>query len=103
MTAGTRLEPFAVLRFDFFLAVKQRLHAALPLFRFVRIESMFDSAQRYVQRHAALFPTLNQLPIDRAEHQMLATAANESVFDFREVAKIVQSLEVGVWSLRPNN
>ena len=82
MTTDARLEPFGVLGLDFLLAIEERLNAAFALFRFVRIKSVFDGAQDYMQRHAAFFPAFNQGPIDRTKHQMLAAAANERVFDF---------------------
>jgi len=43
-----------------------------------------------VQGDAAFFPALNQSPIDRAEHEMLAATAHEGVFDFGEVAEVIQ-------------
>src|SRR5437870_7532878 len=91
MAANSRFQPLGILRFDLFFAVEQSLHAALVFLGFVRIKRVFDSAQRHVQRHAPLFPTLHQRPIDRAEPEMLASAANEGVFDFGEITEVIQS------------
>src|SRR5713101_5633723 len=82
VTADARFQPLGVLRFNFFLAINQRLNASLALLCLMRIESVLDPAQSDVQRDAALFPAFNQSPIHRTEHQMLAATANESVFYF---------------------
>src|SRR6266404_765275 len=82
VTADARFQPLGILRFNFFLAIEQRLNASLALLCLIRIESVLDAAQSDVQRDAALFPAFNQSPIHRTEHQMLAAPANESVFYF---------------------
>ena len=82
VTADTCFEPLRILRFDFFLAIEQRFDGSLMLLRVVRIERMFNAAQGDVQWYATLLPAFNQRPIDWAQHQMLATTANEGVFDF---------------------
>lgn len=90
MRADARLEPFGVLRFNLFLAIPEGLNAALPFLGGVGIESVFNPPQRNMQRNAALFPAFNQCPINRTQEQMFAAAADEGVFDFREIGKVIQ-------------
>src|SRR2546423_11214646 len=91
-----RLLPLAKLRFDFLLAIQQSLNASSPGLRLERIKRALDAAQRDVQRHAHLLPAFNQRPIHRTEQQMLAPPTNESLFDFREVVKVVHRKGPGI-------
>ncbi len=101
VTANARLQPFGVLRLNFFLTIEQRLDCAFVFLGLVRIKRVLNSAQRDVKRHAAFFPAFDERPIHRTKHEMLAATANESVFDFGEVREVIQvwGLECGVWSL----
>src|SRR5205807_7811570 len=74
--------------------------AALVFLGFVRIKRVLDSAQRHMQRHAALFPTFHQRPIDRAEPKMLAPATNKSVFDLGEITEVIQSFTFLLFSVK---
>ena len=85
MAANARLNPLGILRFNFFLTIQKCLDCALVFLGLIRIECVLDSAQRDMQGDAALFPTFDQSPIDRAKHEVLATPTDESVFDFREI------------------
>jgi hypothetical protein len=44
-----------------------------------------------MQRNPNFLPTLDERPVHRAQMQMLATPANEGVFDFGEVVEVIQS------------
>src|ERR1043165_3051447 len=81
VTADARFQPLGILRFNFLLAVEQSLDGALMLLRFVGIKCVLDCSQDDMQRHAALFPTFDQGPIDRAKHEVLSAPADERVFD----------------------
>src|SRR5260370_39491730 len=84
VAADARLQPVGVLGVDFFLAIEQCLDGALLFFRIVRVKGVLNGAQDNMQRHAALFPALDQGPIDWTQHAMLAAAANKRVFSFGE-------------------
>src|SRR5260370_33621672 len=43
-----------------------------------------------MERHAPLLPVLDQSPVHRAEQQMLPATTDERVFDFGEVAEVIQ-------------
>jgi hypothetical protein len=85
-----RLAPLGKLRLDLFLTVHQGLDAALARPGLERIERLLDAAQGHMQRHAHLLPTLDERPVDRAQEQVLAAAADEGVFDLCEVVEVVQ-------------
>jgi hypothetical protein len=52
-----------------------------------------------MQRHAHLFPALNQRPIHGTQEQVLSPPADKRVFDFSEVVEVVSSFEFRVSSL----
>jgi len=70
------------LGFDLFLTIEECFYGPLLLFGLMRIKGVFDGSHSDVQRHTALFPALDQSPIHRTEHEMLAAPANEGVLYF---------------------
>src|SRR6185295_15713043 len=81
---------FRVLRLNFFLAIKQRLHRSLARSRLIRVKRFLDATKHDVQRNSLLLPRLHQRPIHRAQKQMLAASPDECVFDFGEVVEVIQ-------------
>ena len=79
-------------RFDFLLAVKQRLHRSLARPRFIRIKRSLNATQHDVQRNSLLPPHFHQRPIEWAKEEMLAASPDECVLDFREVIEVIQDL-----------
>src|SRR2546430_2056369 len=61
-----------------------------------RTNALLEPAHRALQRPAHLLPSFNHPPIHGPKQQMLAPPTNESLFDFREIIKIVHRKGPGV-------
>jgi hypothetical protein len=88
--AHARLAPLRELCFNFFLAIEQTLNRPLARFGFPGVERLFNAPQHHVKRHFHLFPTFNESPIHWAQQQVLCAPADEDIFDFGKIIKIVQ-------------